>query len=176
MNNSKVYREIVQAGLDSRAAERVEATLEKQARLLRLIINDNHKLGAAARHNDGYAQVDEKTRIAMYAQAAQCPQNKAKAEKVPEVKADAVPLTRREQEAAECRAWYKFMALVFGPLLVAGMLVSIAGTAPIAIPLLILMAAYTVLILLTAIKAFFPKPSISQIKTVAARILFAERS
>lgn len=157
MNNSKVYREIVQAGLDSRAAERVEATLEKQARLLRLIINDNHSTKTTPK-------------------SPEPPQNKTKPQEMPQVQAEAVPLSRREQEAAECRAWYRFVSLVFGPLLIAGLLVSLAGTAPIAIPLLILMAAYTGLLLLTAIKAFFPKPSISQIKTVATRILFMERS
>lgn len=145
MNNSKVYREIVQAGLDSRAAERVEANLEKQARLLRLIINDNHSTKTAPKSSEQ-------------------PQEKAKTEEVPQVQAEAVPLSRREQEAAECRAWYKFMALVFVPLIVAALLVSLAGTAPIAIPLLILMAAYTGLILLTSIIAFFPKTARAEIK------------
>ena len=145
MNNSKVYREIVQAGLDSRAAERVEATLEKQARLLRLIINDNHSTKTATK-------TPEK------------PQKKAEPQEVPQVQAEAVPLSRREQEAAECRAWYKFIALVFVPLLIAGLLVSLAGTAPISIPLLILMAAYTGLILVVSIIYFFPKPNPAAIK------------
>ena len=156
MNNSKVYREIVQAGLDSRAAERVEANLEKQARLLRLIINDNHSTKTAPK-------------------IPEPPQNKVKPQDVPQVHVESVPPSRREQEAEYCDAWYRFVALVFAPLLIAGLMVSLAGTAPIAIPLLILMAAYTGLLLLTAIKAFFPKPSISQLKTVATR-LFVERS
>lgn len=145
MNNSKVYREIVQAGLDSRAAERVEATLEKQARLLRIIINDNHSTKTAPKSSEQ-------------------PQKKAEPQEVPQVQAEAVQLSRREQEAAECRAWYKFMALVFGPLLIAAMLVSLAGTAPIAIPLLILMAAYTGMLLVMSIIAFFPKTARAEIK------------
>lgn len=145
MSNSKVYREIVQAGLDSRAAERVEANLEKQARLLRLIINDNHTTKTTPK-------------------ASERPQNKDKPKEVAQVQAEAVPMTGREQEAEECRAWYKFMALVFAPLILASLLVSLAGTAPIAIPLLILMAAYTGLILLTSIIVFFPKPARAEIK------------
>lgn len=145
MSNSKVYREIVQAGLDSRAAERVEATLEKQARLLRLIINDNHSTKTTTK-------------------SPEQPQNKVESQEVPHVQAEPVPLSRREQEVAECRAWYRFAALVFGPILIAGMLVSLAGTAPIAIPLLILMAAYTGLLLLTSIIIFFPKPARAEIK------------
>lgn len=156
---NEITRENVQSRLDHRAAEfkKREAVLERQAQLLRLIINDNHSTKTAPK-------------------SPERPQDKAKTEEVPQVKAEVVPLSRREQEAAECRAWYKFMSLVFGPLLIAGMLVSLAGTAPIAIPLLILMAAYTGIILLTAIKAFFPKHSLRYIKTVATRLLFAERS
>lgn len=145
MSNSKVYREIVQAGLDSRATERVEATLEKQARLLRLIISDNHSTKTSPK-------------------SPEPPKNKIEPKGMSQVQAEAIPLSRREQEVAECRAWYRFVALAFGPLLIAGMLVSLAGTAPIAIPLLILMAAYTGLILLTSIIAFFPKTARVEIK------------
>lgn len=144
---NEITRENVQSRLDRRAAEfkKREAVLEKQARLLRHIINDNH--------------TDKTT-----PKASEQPQEKAKTEEVPQIQAEAVPLSRREQEAAECRAWYKFMALVFVPLIVAALLVSLAGTAPIAILLHIFMAAYTGLILLTSIIAFFPKPARAEIK------------
>ena len=145
MSNSKVYREIVQAGLDSRAAERVEATLEKQARLLRLIINDNHSTKTTPK-------------------SPEKPQKKAEPKEIPKVQAEAVPLSRQEQEAAECHAWYKFMSLVFGPLLIDGLLVALAGTAPIAIPLLLLMAAYAGVLLVMSIIVFFPKTARAEIK------------
>lgn len=144
---NEITRENVQKILDRNASEanRKEATLEAQERKLRLHINDNHATKTAPK-------------------ASELLQNKPEAEEVPQIQAEAVQLSRREQEAAECRAWYKFMALVFGPLLIAAMLVSLAGTAPIAIPLLILMAAYTGMLLVMSIIAFFPKTARAEIK------------
>lgn len=143
MSNSKVYREIVQAGLDSRAADRVEANLEKQARLLRLIISDNHSTKTLT--------------------ASQLAQKKAKEEE----EARNAARAKRQQERSEtdqCYAWYRFIGIVFGPLIVAALLASLAGTAPIAFLLHIFMAAYTGLILLTSIIVFFPKTARTEIK------------
>ena len=145
MNNSKVYREIVQAGLDIRSAERVEATLEKQARLLRLIINDNHSTKTLT--------------------ASHLAQKKAKEEEEARIAANEKTKQARS-EKAQCYAWYRFIGIVFCPLFVVGLLVSLADTAPIAIPLLILMAAYTGLLLLICIFAFFPKPARAEIREI----------
>ena len=99
---NEITRENIRKFLDHNAAERVEATLDNQARLLRLIINDNHSTKTTPK-------------------ASEQPQNKAKAEEVPQVQAEAVPLTRREQEAAYCNAWYQLILRIFAPLMVAAL-------------------------------------------------------
>lgn len=141
--SSKVYREIVQAGLDTRAAERVEANLEKQARLLRLIISDNHstKTLTASQLAQKKAKEEEEARNAAHAKSQQ-----------------------ERTEKAKCYAWYRFIGVVFGPLIAAALLASLAGTAPIAFLLHICMAAYTGLLLVTSIIAFFPKTARAEIR------------
>lgn len=147
MSNPEINRQIVQAGLDHRAAEfkKREAVLEKQARLLRLIINDNHTTKTTPK-------------------ASERPQNKPDVKEEPQVQEQAVPLSRQEQEDADRHPWYRFMFMVFAPLILVSMLVFLAGGAPITIPLLILLAAYTCLLLVMSIIAFFPKPDPAAIK------------
>lgn len=144
---SEITREKVQEILDRNAAEarRKEANLDAQERKLRLHINDNHAIKTAPK-------------------ASERPQNKPEVEEVPHVQAEAVPLSRREQEAAGCHSWYQFMFMVFAPLLLVSMLVSLADGAPIAIPLLILMVAYTCMLLVMSIIAFVPKTARAEIK------------
>lgn len=108
--SNKVYREIVQAGLDNRAAERIEANLEKQARLLRLIINDNHST---------------KTTPKTTPKASEQPQKAPKKEEPKVVQAEPIPIARREQEAAYCMAWYRLILWIFAPLLVAALALTI---------------------------------------------------
>lgn len=143
--SNEITRENVQEILDRNAAEakRKEAALEAQERKLRLTINDNHATKTMTE-----SQRAQKEQEAQEAELAKRQERRAEL----------------AQETNDCNAWYKFMSLVFGPLLIAGLLVSLAGTAPIAIPLLILMAAYTGLILLTSIIAFFPKTARAEIK------------
>lgn len=143
--SNEITRENVQSRLDRRAAEfkKHEATLEKQARLLRLIINDNHTTKTIT--------------------ASQLAQKKAKEEEEARNAAHA-KFQQEQSEKAQCYAWYRFIGIVFAPLLVAAFLASLAGTAPIAIPLHIFMVAYTGLILLASIIVFFPKPAREEIK------------
>ena len=157
MNNPEITRENVQKILDRNSAEakRKEAVLEEQERQLRLHINGNHA-----------------TKTMTESQRAKKEQEAQEAE----LAKRQVRRAELAQEGEECNAWYKFMLLVFGPLIAASLLVSMAGSAPVSIPLLILMAAYTGLILLTAIKEFFPKPCLRHLKAAATRLLFAERN
>lgn len=152
-----ITRENVQEILDRNAAayRSKEAAMDAQERQLRLTINDNH-----ATRTMTESQRAQKEQEAVAAELAKRQERRAEL----------------AQEGNECNAWYKFMLLVFGPLIAAGLLVAIAGTAPIVLPLLILMVAYTGLILLTAVKEFFPKHSISLIKTAVTRLLSSERS
>ena len=115
-----ITRENVQEILDRNASvfKRKEADLEAQERQLRLHINDNHATKTMTESQR--AKQEQEARMAELA-------------KLHERRAELA------QEGDECDAWYQVMALIFGPLLIASMLVSIAGTAPIAIPLLILM-------------------------------------
>lgn len=101
MSNTEINRQIVQQGLDRRAAykRRMEALLETQERKLRLIINDNH-----IRATGGYVPQES-------AQLPQKPKNESSA-----------ALARRQekraelaQEAAWCADWYRFLLRVFAP-------------------------------------------------------------
>ena len=151
-----ITRENVKEILDRNASvfKRKEADLEAQERQLRLHINDNHATKTMTESQR--AKQEQEARIAELA-------------KLHERRAE------RAREADECETWYQFMFLVFAPLLLTSMLVTLADGAPITIILLIAMALYTTALLLTAIKAFFPKPSISHIKAVATRLLTAVR-
>lgn len=142
---TEITREKVQQFLDSNAAEakRKEAALEAQERKLRLHINDNHATKTMTE-----SQRAKKEQEAWEAELAMRQERRAE----------------RAQEGNECNAWYRFMLLVFAPLILAGLLVSIAGNAPISILLLVIMIAYTGLILAKSIIAFFPKPDPAAIK------------
>lgn len=146
-NTAAINHESVQQIIDRNSAERKrkEAALEAQARKLRLIINDNHTA---------------KTSVKTADKAPERPQEEPEAIE-DEVYTD-LPIyteerTQRRQEREYCTAWLRFLALVFAPLILSALLFTLAGTAPIAIVLLISMAAYTILIIATAIKAFFPR-------------------
>lgn len=144
---NEINRENVQKIVDRNAAEykRKEAALEAQERKLRKIINQNHL---------------DKTSTKTATKVPQLPQEEPKEVEKECVKAlEERPDRRAElaQEAESCNTWYQFMFLVFAPLILVSMLVTLAGGAPITIPLLICMAAYIALIFATAIKAFFPK-------------------
>ena len=104
MSTNKVYREIVQDGLDRRAAR--EAALEAQARKLRIIINDNH-----------IAKTGNKV-----AQHSECRQEEAKAKakaKAEHLKRKQEARAKRAAEAAYCTDWYGFMIRLFAPLFIA---------------------------------------------------------
>lgn len=138
--NTAINRENVQKILDRNAAERKEAALEAQARKLRIIINDNHTA---------------KTAVKTAVEAPELPQE--------EPKEAAEALTRRQEkraerdmEAAECHAWYQFMLRVFSPILIAALVIALAGHAPVSILVAFLMAAYTFLFAMLIIKAFSP--------------------
>ena len=140
---TEITRENVQHILDHNAAEykRKEADLYEQERQLRLTINDNHATKTASK--------------------AQKAQKKAKEE--------AEALAKRQQkqayaakEAAQCRAWYRFMLGAFSPILIAAPLIAIAGSAPITILAAFLTAAFTLLVIVAIIKAFFPFACISR--------------
>lgn len=150
---NEITRENVQQIVDRNAAEhkRKAATLEAQERKLRKIINQNHT---------------DKTTVQTATTATKVAQKEPKEAEKECTKAMDERSERRAQEAESCNSWYQFMLLVFGPLLIASLLVSLAGGAPITIPLLLCMAAYVALILLTSIKAFFPKPNLQPIKTL----------
>lgn len=107
MSTNKVYREIVQDGLDRRAAERRDAALEKQARKLRLHINANHiaKTGKKA------AQQSERRKAEVEA-----------LKRKQEIRA------QRAAEAAYCADWYGFMLRIFAPLMIAAATIGLANT------------------------------------------------
>lgn len=153
--SNEITRENVQQIVDRNAAEHKSkaAAMEAQERKLRKIINQNHT---------------DKTTVQTAATAPQIVQKKPKEAERECTKAMDERAERRAQEAEYCNAWYQFIFLVFAPLILVSMLVTLAGGAPITIPLLICMAAYVALILLTSIKAFFPKSILTSIKTTLA--------
>lgn len=152
-----ITRENVQEILDRNAAKAKskEEVMYEQERKLRLHINGNHATKTMTESQRAKQELE-----ARMAELAKVHERRA----------------ALAQEGDECNAWYEFIALVFGPLILTSMMVTLADGAPITIILLIAMALYAAAILLTAIKAFFPKLSLSKLKTVATRILFAERS
>lgn len=149
---NEITRENVQQILDRNSAEarRKEADLYEQERQLRKIINKNHTTNTITKPQLAQQRAKE-AEEARNAELAKRQERRAEL----------------AQEAEGCTAWYRFMLLVFGPLILAGMMVSIAGSAPITIPLLLCMAAYVALILVISIKSFFPKPNIPTIKILA---------
>ena len=153
---NEITRENVQEILDRNAAEakRKEEALEAQERKLRLHINGNHATKTMTESQRAKQELEAW-------EAEQAKRQERRAEMA--------------QERDECETWYKFMFLVFSPLILTSMLVTLADGAPITIVLLGAMALYTAALLLTAIKAFFPKPSISQLKTAATRLLSAKK-
>ena len=102
--DTAINRQIVQKGLDRRAAERRDAELEKQARKLRLIINANHEAHLAA--------LDA-------AQEPELPQEEPAAEPGYKLKRKKEERAARAAEAAYCIRWYGFLLRVFTPLFVA---------------------------------------------------------
>ena len=108
MSNTKVYREIVQAGLDCRAAERRDAELEKQASKLRLIINDNHTAKTSGKAPERRQEKPGK---------------------------DASAIRRRKEERAEraaeasyCNGWYSFILRIFAPLVIGAATLGLCNT------------------------------------------------
>lgn len=101
MSNTETNRQIVQQGLDRRAAHarKMEALLESQERKLRLTINENH-----IRATGGYAPQES-------AQRPQEPKKESSATLARRQKERA----ERAQEAAWCSAWYRFLLRVFAP-------------------------------------------------------------
>lgn len=101
--NTAANRQIVQRGLDRRAAARRDAALEAQARKLRLIINANHEAHLAE----------------LYAvQEPERPQGKPAADS-DKLKRKKKERAERAAEAAYCFSWYGFMLRVFTPMFVA---------------------------------------------------------
>lgn len=110
--NTAVNRQIVQEGLNRRAAERRDAALEEQARQLRLIINENH---ARKLRNDAKPPVQ--------------PQQPRKAAKRDPAKEQALLREKRAQRAAEaayCADWHLLLLRVFSPLLFAAFTVELS--------------------------------------------------
>lgn len=103
MSNTKVYREIVQDGLDRRAAERRDAALETQAHKLRLIIHDNHIA---------------KTTYKTPAQRPERPQEEPKKATVNQSRR-AEEKAERAAEAAYCNAWYSCVFRSLTPMVIA---------------------------------------------------------
>lgn len=101
--NTDVNRQIVQEGLDRRAAERRDAVLEAQARKLRLIINANHEAHLAELY------------------AAQEPERRQETPKVETSNHERRKKERAERaaEARYCTGWYSFLLRVFTPLVIA---------------------------------------------------------
>lgn len=107
MSNTEINRQIVQQGLDRRAAHarKMEALLESQERKLRLIINENH-----IRATGGYV-----------------PQESAQRPQQPKKESSAALARRQEQraeraqEAAWCADWYRFLLRVFAPFFAAAL-------------------------------------------------------
>lgn len=135
--SNEITRENVQEILDrnSAAAKQKEAALNEQERKLRLHINDNHATKTASK--------------------AQLAQRKAK-EEAEALEKRQQKRTDRAMEAAECSAWYRFMFGAFSPILIAGPVISLAGGSPVTFLAALLMAAYTVMVIVFIIKAFFP--------------------
>lgn len=132
MSNTEVNRQIVQQGLDRRAAHarRMEAILETQERKLRLIINDNH-----IRATGGYV-----------------PQASAQHRQEPKSESTAA-LTRRQEERAErameaawCADWYWFLFRVFAPFFVAALALVLSNFAVIHVALAVPVAIVFALI------------------------------
>lgn len=117
--NTAANRQIVQEGLDRRAAERRDAALEAQARKLRLIINANHEAHLA----ELYA-VQEPERP----QEPE-PESKHNLKRKKEERAE------RAAEAAYCTGWYSFLLRVFTPLFIAAATLGLfnAGVLPFAL-------------------------------------------
>lgn len=101
--NTATNRQIVQEGLDRRAALRKEAALEAQARKLRIIINDNHILKTTGKA------------------PARIPESRQTAAKTEPRRMDHRQEDRAERaaEASYCADWYGYLLRVFTPLLIA---------------------------------------------------------
>lgn len=112
MSTNKVYREIVQDGLDRRAAERRDAALEAQARKLRLIINANH----TAKLSKLYPSEQPERR-----------QEEARAE-AERLKRKQEARAQRAAEASYCTDWYSFMLRIFAPLFIAAATIGLCNT------------------------------------------------
>lgn len=135
MSSNKVYREIVQDGLDRRAAERRDAALEKQARKLRLHINANH----TAKLSELYPSEQPERRQE-------------------EVKVQAEHLKRKQEkraaraaEAAYCAGWYGFILRVFTPMLIAAATIGLANTGVLPIALA---APFSIVACLISVETF----------------------
>lgn len=112
MSNTKVFREIVQDGLDRRADARRDAALEAQARKLRLHINANH----TAKLSELYPP-ERPERLQEEA--------RAKAERLKRMQEKRA---RKAAEAAYCTDWYGFMLRIFAPLLIAAATMGLCNT------------------------------------------------
>ena len=119
--SNKVYREIVQDGLERRAAERRDAALEAQARKLRLHINANH----TAKLSELYPSEQPERRQE---------EARAKAERLKRMQEKRA---QRAAEAAYCTGWYSFMLRIFTPLLIAAATIGLTNTGVLPIALAI---------------------------------------
>lgn len=129
--NTATNRQIVQDGLNRRAAERRDAALEAQARKLRVIINDNHAAKTGSR-----------------------PQERPQAE--PKKEAGKQPRPRanqaeRDAEAAYCTGFYGFLLRVFTPAIIAA--IALGSTGAYGVPLQ-LTAPTAVVACLISLEAF----------------------
>lgn len=129
-STNKVYREIVQDGLDRRAAGRRDAALEAQARKLRLHINANH----TAKLSKLYPPEQPERR-----------QEEAK-EKAEHLKRKQEKRAQRAADAAYCTDWYGFMLRIFTPLMIAAATIGLANTGVLPVALAIPFAIVACLI------------------------------
>ena len=127
MNSNKVYREIVQDGLDRRADARRDAALEAQARKLRLHINANH----TAKLSELYPPEQPERRQE---------EAKAMAERLKRMQKIRA---QRAAEAAYCTDWYGFMLRIFAPLIIAAATIGLCnkGVLPIGLAIICAIAA-----------------------------------
>lgn len=142
MNNIEANRQIVQQGLDARAAERRDAILESQARKLRLIINANHTAKTTHRSPERPQEATNVTEEERVADLARRTERRA----------------QMAHEAKECTAWYRLLFQIFAPLLAAAFVSAIANTVEMTILMSTFGAVYIILIVVNLIKELLTTP------------------
>lgn len=143
MSNTAINRQIVQEGLDRRAAEakRREAKLEAQARKLRLIINDNHIAKTSHKQPEPACTVQEIPDEETYTFTNEMPAERAES----------------AQEAAYCFMWYQMMVRLFVPALIAAFSLSLTAywSFPLWLTLPVAIAGFTISILTLTVWCFY---------------------